>query len=120
MANRDRRGAERRGRRAETLAKWWLILHGYAILATRYKRPFGEIDIIARRRQTLVFVEVKQRRTHIAAQTAVPERAWQRIARAAEAWHATQRGLPDMDYRFDLIAINAKGIPKHFRDYWRP
>ncbi|MEO1187457.1 MAG: YraN family protein [Pseudomonadota bacterium] len=120
MTNRDRRGAERRGRRAETLAKWWLRLHGYAILAARYKRPFGEIDIIARRRHTLVFVEVKQRRSIAAAQEAVPERAWQRIARAAEAWCATQRNLPDWDYRFDLIAISSKGIPKHFRDYWRP
>ncbi|MEL7032532.1 MAG: YraN family protein [Pseudomonadota bacterium] len=120
MANRDRRGAERRGRHAETLAKWWLRLHGYTILATRYKCPFGEIDIIARRKQTLVFVEVKQRQTHAAAQTAVPERAWQRIARAAEAWCATQPRLPDLDWRFDLIAISSKGFPKHFRDYWRP
>lgn len=120
MANRDRRGAERRGRRAETRAKWWLRLNGYAILATRFKRPFGEIDIIARRGQTLVFVEVKQRRTLSDAKAAVPERAWQRIARAAEAWSATQPTLPPLDWRFDLIAISAKGIPKHFRDYWRP
>ncbi|MEO1305239.1 MAG: YraN family protein, partial [Pseudomonadota bacterium] len=46
MANRDRRGAERRGRRAETIAGWWLRLKGYSILATRVRLPVGEIDLI--------------------------------------------------------------------------
>ncbi|MEO1552976.1 MAG: YraN family protein [Pseudomonadota bacterium] len=120
MNERDRRGAERRGRQAEFLAKWWLRLHGYAILAIRFKRPFGEIDIIARRRQTLVFIEVKQRATLDLARAAVPDRAWQRIARAAEAWARTRPELARADWRFDLIAISSKGIVKHFRDYWRP
>ena len=120
MANRDRRGAEKRGRRAEFLAKWWLRMNGYSVLATRFKRPFGEIDIIARRRQTLVFVEVKQRGTIEAAKEAVTLRAWIRIARAAEAWAATQPNLSAADWRFDLIAVSAKGFVKHFRDYWRP
>lgn len=120
MASRDRRGAEKRGRRAEFLAKWWLRLNGYTVLAVRFKRPFGEIDIIARRGQTLVFVEVKQRQTIEAAKDAVAPRAWLRIARAAEAWAATQPDLPDLNWRFDLIAVSAKGFVKHFRDYWRP
>lgn len=120
MVSRARRDAEHRGRRAEWVAKTWLRLKGYRILATRFKRPIGEIDIIARRAQTLVFIEVKQRPTITAAQNAVPDHTWQRIARAAEIWSASNVLPQTFDWRFDLIAVNAKGFPKHFRDYWRP
>ena len=55
----NREAAEKRGRGAETLACWWLRLHGWRILARRARVPGGEVDIIARRRRTLAFVEVK-------------------------------------------------------------
>lgn len=120
MPDPDRRGAEKRGRRAETLAVWWLRAKGYTILAQRFKRPVGEIDIIARRGQILVFIEVKQRPSVELARNAVPERAWQRIARTAEMWAAASAANPNLAWRFDLIAVPLKGFPKHFRDYWRP
>lgn len=120
MASRDRRGAERRGRRAEKTAIWWLRLKGYSILATRFKRPIGEIDIIARRGQTLAFIEVKQRMTLERAQSAVPDQAWRRMVRTADAWASTQRRARSLNWRYDLIAIVPKRLPKHFRDYWRP
>ena len=120
MPDRDRRGAEKRGRRAETLAVWWLRAKGYTILAQRFKRPVGEIDIIARKGQTVVFIEVKQRPRLEMAQNAVPDRAWRRIARAAEIWATTSASAHNLAWRFDLIAVPLKGFPKHFRDYWRP
>lgn len=120
MGSRARRDAETRGRRAEWIAEAWLRLKGYGILARRFKRPVGEIDIIARRGQTLVFVEVKQRPTIIIAQNSVPEQTWQRIAQAAEIWAAAHPSLRPFDWRFDLIAVPAKGFPQHFLDYWRP
>ena len=120
MVSRARRDAEHRGRRAEWIAQTWLRLKGYSILATRFKRPVGEIDIIARRGQMLVFIEVKQRPTIAAAQDAVPDLAWERIARTAQIWSAAYPAMQMLDWRFDLIAVNAKGFPKHFRDYWRP
>ena len=63
----NREAAEKRGRGAETLACWWLRLHGWRILARRARVPGGEVDIIARRRRTLAFVEVKARATDEAA-----------------------------------------------------
>ncbi|MCR4283578.1 MAG: YraN family protein, partial [Bauldia sp.] len=45
-ASEARRAAEKRGRRAETLAAWLLRLKGYRVLARRYKTPAGEIDLI--------------------------------------------------------------------------
>lgn len=120
MADRDRRDAEKRGRAAEALAVWWLRLKGYSILEQRFKRPAGEVDIIAKRGNVLAFIEVKQRSKITLAQTAVTERSWQRIARTAELWAAARPAVRMLDWRFDLIAISMTSSPKHFRDYWRP
>ncbi len=48
---------------AETRCALGLRLRGYRVLARRYKVPVGEVDIVARRGRTLVFVEVKARAT---------------------------------------------------------
>ena len=115
-----RRQAEKRGRRAELLAVWWLRAKGYQVLETRFKRPVGEIDIIAKRGEVLAFVEVKQRKHLSAAATAVSFQAWQRIARTAEIWAAAHPRWQHLSWRYDLIALAPNRLPKHFRDYWRP
>ena len=90
-----------------------LIAKAYRILARRWKTPFGEIDIVARRRHTLVFVEVKARATQDEAVEAVTERTQQRIIRAAELWlaHHPQDGQGDV--RFDIIVVTPGKIPYH-------
>ena len=120
MADRDRRGAERRGRYAETLAAWWLRCKGYSVLAQRVRLPVGEIDLIAQRGAVLAFVEVKQRRRLKDAQSAVSLKNWSRIARAADMWTARKPQLSRLDWRYDLITIVPFDRPRHFRDYWRP
>ncbi|MGB5984639.1 MAG: YraN family protein [Desulfobacterales bacterium] len=50
------------GRQSEVLAVAYLKQCGWRILATNHRTPFGEIDIIARDRDSVVFVEVKARR----------------------------------------------------------
>ena len=59
----DRRAGYARGLVAEGIAAWVLRLKGYRVLATRYRTPLGEIDIVARRGKVLAFVEVKARPT---------------------------------------------------------
>lgn len=49
------------GNQGETLAKRYLIKNKYKILETNYKNTIGEIDIIAKDKDTIVFVEVKAR-----------------------------------------------------------
>ena len=66
--------AFRLGLSAESRAAMFLIAKGYRILARRFKTPFGEIDIVARRRRALVFVEVKARGRADEAAEAVTER----------------------------------------------
>src|ERR1700722_9460081 len=70
----ERVAAFRLGLSAEIRAAMLLIAKGYRIAARRWKTPVGEIDIVARRRRDLVFVEVKARELDAAAE-AVTERA---------------------------------------------
>ncbi len=79
---------------------------GYVILARRYRTRFGELDIIARDADTLVFVEVKARRGVAFGQPedAVHWRKRRRLARLAAAFLAEAR-LPHVPCRFDVVAI---------------
>ena len=79
-----RQAAEQRGRRAETIAAWWLRLHGWSILAQRARVAGGEVDLVARRGRTLAFVEVKQRATADAAAWSLDQYRLRRVAVAAE------------------------------------
>ena len=120
MADRDRRGAEQRGRRAELFAAIWLQLRGYKLLESRFRCRLGEVDLIMRRGQTLAFIEVKQRQELTQAQTAVTAKNWRRIAMAAEVWAAQHPKAAHLDWRYDLVAITPRSFPKHYRDFWRP
>lgn len=116
----DRKRAERRGRWAETLAALSLQLKGYQILARRVRNTAGEVDLIARRKKLIAFVEVKARKTHRIALDAVTMTAQKRITRAAEIWMARRSDLTDCDWRFDIITVTPNSWPTHVRDAWRP
>jgi putative endonuclease len=115
-----REAAEARGRRAEALAAWWLRAKGYTILSIRVKLPVGEIDIVAMKRDVIVFIEVKERATLEAAMGAVTPGAWRRIARAAESWMAQRPRYNACGWRYDIIALAPGRLPAHVRDAWRP
>lgn len=108
-----RRQAEARGRRAETLAAWFLRLKGYRVLARRYRTPAGEIDLIVRRGRTVAFVEVKQRPQEAAAMEAVTPMSRQRIARAAALWVSRHPAAVNLDQRFDVVVACPGRIPRH-------
>jgi len=109
----ERQAAFGLGLSAESRAAAWLIAHGYRILARRWKSPLGEIDIIAARRHTLIFVEVKARATLDAAAEAVTDRQKQRIAAAAEIWLANNPMPAIRDMRFDAILVAPGKLPRH-------
>jgi len=114
----NRQQAERRGRGAETLACWYLRLHGWRILARRARVPGGEVDIVARRGRTLAFVEVKARATPDAAGLALDEWRLRRVAIAAE--RLTHRYMRDGDeVRIDALFIVPRRWPKHMPNIWQ-
>ncbi len=119
MASRARRAAERRGRWGEAIAALRLRLAGYRILARNFRSPVGEIDLIARRGATVIFVEVKARAAHEVAAEAIGPRQQARIRRAAEAFLAGRPELATFSLRFDAILIQPWRAPRHVVDAWR-
>jgi putative endonuclease len=94
------------GRIGEDLACRELERRGYAIVARRYRRRSGELDIIARDGDTTVFVEVKSRRGQAFGHPAeaVDFRKRRRIARLAKGYVIRHR-LTDRPCRFDVVSI---------------
>lgn len=111
-----RQAALRLGISAETRAALMLLAKGYRILARRYKTPVGEIDIVARRRGLLVFVEVKARENFDAAAAAVTPRQQARIINAAQFWLASHSQTADCPMRFDAILVAPGRIPWHLEN----
>lgn len=111
--NPERVAAFSRGISAESVAAAWLIGKGYRILARRFRCAAGEIDIIAGRRHTVIFVEVKARATLDGAAESVTERQRARIATAAEIWLANNPKIKFQDLRFDAILIAPGKLPRH-------
>jgi putative endonuclease len=109
----ERQIAFRTGISAESRAAAFLVAKGFRILARRWKSPLGEIDIIARRRTLLVFVEVKAREKFDDAAWSVTDRQRLRIAAAAEVWLARYADSRIRDIRFDAILVAPGRIPRH-------
>ena len=108
-----RRAAFARGLSAESRAALLLMAKGFRIAARRWKSPVGEIDIIARRRNLLVFVEVKAREKLDDAAWSVTERQRARIVAAAQAWLARFPDENIRDMRFDVMLVASGRIPRH-------
>src|SRR5207248_4656895 len=109
----ERQVAFRTGISAESRAAMLLVAKGFRILARRWKSPVGEIDIIARRRNLLVFVEVKAREKLDDAAWSVTERQRARIISAAQAWIARYADENIRDIRFDVMLVAPGRIPRH-------
>lgn len=109
----ERLAAFRTGLSAETRAAAFLLAKGYLILARRWKSPAGEIDLVARRRQLLIFVEVKARAKLDDAAESITPRQRGRIAAAAEIWLAQHPDAAIEDIRFDAILVAPGKLPRH-------
>jgi putative endonuclease len=117
-APRDRSAAERAGRRAESIAAWWLRLHGWSILAMRARVRGGEVDIVARRGRIIAFVEVKARSTEIAAGFAIDPYRLRRVFMAAGTLFERYR-RPGDDMRVDAILLVPRRWPQHLVNLWQ-
>lgn len=118
MAGRDADPIRRRrtylaGQRAERLAVLWLALKGYRILARRFHVVGGELDIVARRGDTLAIVEVKARTTIALAHAAVTATKRRRIERATAVWLSQNPWAAALNLRGDLVLIIPWRRPRH-------
>lgn len=107
-----------KGVRAEFLAKLYLRLKGYRILAERFRTPVGEIDLIARQGQRLVFIEVKLRKTADTAAEAIHAQNRARVTRAAELYLQKHMEYTGWEIRFDALVMAPGAWPRHIRNAW--
>jgi putative endonuclease len=115
----DRHRAQRRGVLAEWLCRWHLRVRGWRIVASDWRCPSGEIDILARRGGVLAIIEVKSRRDIASAAASVLPRQRRRIARAASAFLLMRPDLAELAPRFDVMLVAPLRPPRHLPDAWR-
>jgi putative endonuclease len=108
-----RRKALASGFRAETVAALYLRLKGYRILARRYAIAGGEIDLIARKFDSIVFVEVKTRPDFSLAMTAIDTAKCRRISHAGAHWLAANPWAARLNLRGDAICLIPWRWPRH-------
>ncbi len=108
MAQVDRR-KQSIGRWGEQLAADFLIQHGYSIIGRNLRTPFGEIDLVARRVDMTVFVEVKTRTSlsYGLPEEAITAKKKAHMQAAAEAYIQSHLELAG-DWRVDVISIYRK------------
>jgi len=111
-----RRIALWRGLRAETAAAWWLRLKGWRVLERNFRCKQGEIDIVARKGDLIVFVEVKARIDLAAAVDSVGPATRRRVADAGKVWLSRQPGAHRLSWRCDIVAVTPWRLPRHFED----
>jgi putative endonuclease len=115
--NSRREQAEARGRRGETIAAWWLRLHGWRIVGQRLKTPRGEVDLVARRGRTVAFVEVKTRVKEADLATAIDGWRLRRVAAAAEQL-LPRYGKGAENMQIDVILVAPWRLPHHLVNVW--
>jgi putative endonuclease len=113
QASPERVAAFETGLSAESRAAAYLMAKGYRILAKRFRTPHGEIDLVAKRRNLVAFVEVKARATLDEAAFAVTPRQQARIINAAQLWLAARPEYTEFELRFDAILIAPRRLPRH-------
>jgi putative endonuclease len=109
----ERRRRLGRGRWGELIASVLLTAKGYRILARRHVTPYGEVDIIAARRDRIAFVEVKRRTTTADAQASLTPAQAARIARAADYWLSKHPHYLQREVGLDAVLVTARGWPRH-------
>lgn len=109
------------GKRGEEIAEKYLIKQGYQILERNYHSRQGEVDVIAKDRDFLVFIEVKSYsyRSYGSPVGAVRKAKKQSLIHAAQTY-LYKKNIQDTYCRFDVIAIynkfNGEQLIEHYRD----
>lgn len=115
-ATKARRKANLKGHFAEYYAALYLMLKGYRIANLRHKTKLGEIDIIARKRDLAIFIEVKARADLQMGVDAVSYHSQTRIKNASDLWLAKQKNPHKISQRYDIIVVRPWRWPVHFLD----
>ncbi len=102
------------GKKGESIAVRYLKKQGYRIVEQNYRSKVGEIDIIAREKKSLVFVEVKTRssRSFGSPKWAITPKKQKAISMAA-LYYLKMTNQNDINARFDVVSILLQGEDTH-------
>jgi len=103
---------------AEGFAKNYFYIKGYSVIAERFKTPQGEIDLILKKKNSLVFVEVKMRQTIEMALESIHHRNQQRVLKAAELYLQQNPKYNGFELRFDALVLAPYTWPRHIENAW--
>lgn len=100
----------------ERIAERYLAKKGYVIVERNYKKPWGEIDIIAKKAGEIVFFEVKTRDAknveHYLAEYSVNQRKMRKLQKICEMYLLENRYHPDQKWRIDVVSISIDKLAK--------
>ena len=102
---------------AELVAALYLRCKFYQIIARRFKSPFGEIDLIAKKGDRIIFIEIKARKD-TSLMDFISKHQQQRIIKASQYFLLKFPRYQNHYLRFDAIIMNRYCWPKHFINYW--
>lgn len=104
---------------AEKIVKFFLILKGYEIEKTRFKTYLGEIDIIAKKKKLLIFIEVKARtKVKIQLDQIISQQQISRIKNSSDIFLSKKPQFWQYDIRYDLITISNYFSINHYIDFF--
>ena len=109
---------QRAGDAAEDAAARHLAAHGCTLIERNVRYPEGELDLIARERELIVFVEVRMRRSSAfgGAAASVDRHKQKRLMRAAQHWLLGRYGERWPACRFDVVTVAGDGTIEWIRD----
>ncbi len=113
---RKRQKAHQWGIRAENRVVWFLRFKGYGILERRFRSPVGEVDIIALKGKTIVFIEVKARKNDL--KDIITHSQQKRIIRAATLFVSRNKKYATLSMRFDVVFVQPRALPTHVKNVW--
>ena len=107
----------------ERIAEQYLIRKGYVTVEKNYLKPWGEIDIISKKNETLVFFEVKTRETkhveHYLAEAAVNRSKIRKLQKICETYLLEKKFPIEQEWQIDVLAvlINKEGEKAKIRHF---
>ncbi len=93
---------------AEGIAAKFLEERGYEVLDRNYRKPWGELDVVARKGDLLAFVEVKASATYVAnfdAELRANPVKLHKVVRTARTWLADHRCSSEQEWQVDVVSV---------------
>lgn len=106
VGNKGHNSRQELGKWGEELAATFLLSKGFAILSKNYRTPDGEIDLIAKKGDELIFVEVKTRRNtiHSYPEEAINDEKFDHLENTA-GWYLLQHPEYEQNWRLDVVTV---------------